>query len=211
MSNSLKLGTMDAPWDNLVPLSMIPDRATFSTIFLIPIQTEHGRSLLLHNTDPINWNTWFPPYANLEWPLTEMTGTFRQLIDRTISLSPEGLRLDPRTIRDSFTIKICQLLRIGALVCAEELFIPREYWLKFSKSKNQWTLYAFDYWVVIDADIDVRVLPSKYNDLCLIPIEEPNLEEIRKTGKFLGKPIADNLLSILQNDSERERLLSLAW
>jgi len=174
----------------LVPSSKIPTRVVFSISLLIPCEINKQKGLLLYNYEPSTWNTWFPPYHAYYWKMGFNKGSYKDLIAAAESACPDTTTLHPAgylketaaIIRDKFNI---QELRVQ-----DEPINEADYWLKYSKTKNEWTLYRFMY------HVSRASLPPSFSNnplFSVIPIDS-QLKLILEKGVINGITVVDNLL-----------------
>ncbi len=211
MTDSILIGSESEGLGNIVPCGTIPQRATFSSVLLFPIHTGEGRSIVVYDYDPQNWKLWFPLFSNVEWDLDIAGGAvkYSDLISK-VELQALYDDVSPVGVLDLTLKDIEDKTGIRGLQCINEVFRPREFWLKYSKTRKIWSFYSFDYWVVDKCDTDIYKYSEMTGAIEIMPIEGGKFESIKKTGKFKGKGIADNLLSILRDESETDRLLTMS-
>jgi hypothetical protein len=88
--------------------------------------------------------------------------------------------------------------------------VPEEIWLKYSKSKNQWTAYRFDYFTVLDRDRQTLVARADQLNIGFLPLAGADFQTVVSTGAFHGRPVVDNLLRLLAVPSVVTRFITAA-
>jgi hypothetical protein len=90
------------------------------------------------------------------------------------------------------------ILRLNTLEIAEPALIDRDYWLKFSNSRKQWTLYCFSFFISRGMSPTALKHFLTLKDVAVVPLSDA----IHK-----GLPVVENLLELLTSTENRERIV----
>lgn len=190
-----------------VPISMFPTRLDSAMNLYTNIKVGDKTGLLVYNTNPTTWNMLYGFYElnhkftidNYEFKNKDIT--YKELIDEynkvyNIKYVNElGNTKDNRikVLIDEFK----RTFSIDNVEIGDEL--EPIYELKYSKSKNVWTLYYFENYIVKSlSDINILLEQDLYEQK-ILPIDK-NIKEID------GVEIASNIPYLLSVESNIEKI-----
>lgn len=88
----------------------------------------------------------------------------------------------------------------------EKELLPDEYWIKYSVSKNVWSMYLIEHFLVKDLKTEMDIQQIDLNDAIWLPISNENIQEIIKTGKYKNLKIIDTLVELLKDTNIIKKL-----
>lgn len=187
-----------------------PRRASVSTnCFTVLAHAAHGHpSLVLHNFDPGVYNTWYPFFHFTAWDLGRQPSTYAELIAAVSLECPE--HVFPSAHRQATESQVRTKLGLCPFLLSEDMLVPQEVWLKYSKSKDQWTAYRFDYFAVTEIDNGDVIRRAQELNLSFLPLSGDVFETTLATGTFQNRPVVDNILRLLSDPAARSRLIGAA-
>ncbi len=198
------------PETELIPADLRPVRASVSTNFLAVLGRLHGPTpaLVIHNFDPATYNTWYPLFYFSPWDLPQAPVNYGELASAVSTECPEHVRASPHRLLAEAQIR--SKLGLGRFSSSSERPVPEEIWLKYSKSKNQWTAYRFDYFTVTSLDQEALTARADQTNIDFLPLAGDDFRAVVETGMFRGRPVVDNLLRLLADPSVIGRLAATA-
>ena len=171
--------------DKKVPIDMLPTRLDSAMNLYSNIKDKEYSSLIVYNVNPTTWNCLYPFFElnhkftidNYNFSKTDIT--FRELIKeykvkyREIHEEKNGFTKHKRikTLLEEYI----KTFNLKNATIGDEL--EPYYELKYSKSKNVWTLYYFENYVVNYIDDIKTLLNQKLYDQKTIPLNK-NITEI---------------------------------
>ncbi len=193
--------------DETVPKEMIPTRLD-SALNLYTVVLDRGKpSLILYNTNPDTWNTLYSFYeANHKFTMDEYyinisEPTYRDLLTimkeayTFVHENEKGFNKEKRmSVLKSEFIKTFSLNDVSI---GDEL--KPIYELKYSKSKNVWTLYYLENYVANAVDNLDKLLNQDVYVQKIVPIDS-------KSDNVQGIPIASNIVTLLSKGENAEIL-----
>ena len=188
-----------------VPKEFYPKRFAIATNFVI-ISKDKG--FLLFNYEPEKWNQWYPFFSSVA-DLYEFHGvTYSDLVDefnsKILSLSHVKRRFE-KGKKDLFKI----LNISGGSISYKKDPVSPEYWLKYSKTQDIWTMYYMEFVQVSKiSEIDFSKLQTNIVDF--LDLSADSLDHAIEEGKFKNVEIVDNTLDILKNKELLSQLLEQA-
>lgn len=192
--------------DSPIPVHLRPTRASASTNFLISIVLDNP-VLVLHNFDPVTYDTWYPPFYFTPWSLPKTPETYQEMCNQVLIESPPESKPDVHSrigadkVRERFGLSRFEFVASPSF--------EKEVWLKFSNSKKEWTVYRFNYFYASDLSKDDLISEAREKNLAFLPLDA-SLKHTLSDGQFQGKPIVDNLVRLLSDPSRVELLRSIA-
>lgn len=180
-----------------LPEDMRPSRASASVNFLVPINLNDRSdpALLLHNFDPKTYNTWYPPFHFVPWSLSDRPQTYRDLVDVAFEQCPEEAR--PERHSSEAAANVRRVFELSNFDYKADPQFQDEIWLKYSKSKQEWTVYRFNYYCAVDIDKAQLVRNRQRFNIDFLPLEGPEYKAACKTEKYNDIPVVDNLIRLL--------------
>lgn len=189
--------------DEKVPIEILPTRLDSAMNLYTNIKVNKKSGILVYNTNPDTWNTPYPFYEQNHkftidnYKFSKENITYRELLEEYQMVYHKIYEIDNKNTK-SVRIKTLieeykKTLNLKAVHIGEELLPIFE--LKYSKSKNVWTLYYFENYAVdkID-DLDTLLNQTLYNQK-ILPLDS-------NITKLDGVELTSNipyLLSLKQN------------
>ncbi len=191
-----------------IPTFFQPNRASVSTNFITALRQvpSGGLGLVLHNFDPITYSTWYPLFHFSPWNLLLTPTTYADLLSTVLDDCPNELRIEAHRLSSELHIRT--KLGLTRFSSSPKALVPQEVWLKYSKSKKQWTVYRFDYFMVVDLNHEEVVANANLLNLGFLPLEGKLFIEASTSGMFQGIAIVDNLLRLLRDAPVLSRIMS---
>lgn len=189
--------------DEKVPIEILPTRLDSAMNLYTNIKVNKKSGILVYNTNPDTWNTLYPFYEQNHkftidnYKFSKENITYRELLEEYQKVYHKIYEIDNQNTK---TVRIKTLIEeykktfnLKDVHIGEELLPIFE--LKYSKSKNVWTLYYFENYVVdkID-DLDTLLNQKLYNQK-ILPLDS-------NITKLDGVELTSNipyLLSLKQN------------
>lgn len=183
-----------------VPNEIIPTRLAVATnvIFVTEDSTTEEMSILLYNYDPIKWNQLYPYFVSHNAPYDFKSKNYTDLVNEFHqALLEKDFTKEKRLINTKQ--EFCKTINQEDVVFLAESFIEDEYWIKYSKSQDVWTIYLMEFYQVSELKNTLEKAIFHQSDKTLMPINHNNLEVILKEEKYNDVPIIDNTIDILKN------------
>jgi len=190
-----------------IPSEIIPTRLAVATNILFFVKDSGGEySMLLFNYDPINWKQLYPYFfshsAVWEFKSTHYADIVNELNDALIANNYSKNNRIENTKHD-----FCKSLNIPDVEFYDEKPIPDEYWIKYSKSQNSWTIYLMEFYQVrINEKEQLKMEYLNNSGKTLIKLDKANIDTIITTGKIDGLPVIDNTIEIIKDKDLLNRL-----
>lgn len=190
-----------------VPEEMMPTRLDSAMNLYINVSYENKTGIIVYNTNPDTWNCLYPFYElNHKFTIDEYKFdkediTYRELIEeyqkvyKKIYENEKGNKKSVRiqTLIDEYK----RTFNLKKVNISDELLPIFE--LKYSKSKNVWTLYYFENYVANNVD--------NLNDLLNQKLYEQKILPLNSSMKELdGVELASNIPYLLSIESNIEIL-----
>lgn len=193
--------------DKKVPINMFPTRLDSAMNLYSNIENKEHSGLIVYNVNPTTWNCLYPFFElnhkftidNYNFSKTDIT--FRALIEE-YKIKYKEIYEEKNGFTKSKRIKILieeyiNTFNLQNATIGDELDSFFE--LKYSKSKNAWTLYYFENYVVKEIkDINI-LLNQKLYQQEFMPLNE-NITEIN------GIEVTSNISYLLSSKSNIEKL-----
>lgn len=189
--------------DEKVPIEILPTRIDSAMNLYTNIKVNKKSGILVYNTNPDTWNTLYPFYEQKHkltidnYKFSKENITYRELLEEYQKLYHKIYEIDNQNTK-SVRIKTLieeykKTFNLKAIHIGEELLPIFE--LKYSKSKNVWTLYYFENYVADKIDDLDTLLNQKIYDQKILPLD-PNIKELDGVELTSNIPY---LLSLQQN------------
>ena len=189
--------------DEKVPIEILPTRLDSAMNLYTNIKVNKKSGILVYNTNPDTWNTLYPFYEQNHkftidnYKFSKENITYRELLEEYQMVYHKIYEIDNKNTK-SVRIKTLieeykKTFNLKAVHIGEELLPIFE--LKYSKSKNVWTLYYFENYVVDKIDDLDTLLNQKLYDQKILPLDS-------NITKLDGVELTSNipyLLSLKQN------------
>lgn len=189
--------------DEKVPIEILPTRLDSAMNLYTNIKVNKKSGILVYNTNPDTWNTLYPFYEQNHkftidnYKFSKENITYRELLEEYQKVYHKIYEIDNKNTK-SVRIKTLieeykKTFNLKAVHIGEELLPIFE--LKYSKSKNVWTLYYFENYVVDKIDDLDTLLNQKLYDQKILPLDN-------NITKLDGVELTSNipyLLSLKQN------------
>lgn len=196
--------------DEIVPKEMIPTRLD-SAIILYTNTSYNGKSgIIVYNVNPDTWNCLYPFYElNHKFTVDNYTFdkdnmTYRQLIDEykkiynMIHENEKGYTKERRI--KTLLSEFIKTFELDNVTIGDEL--TPIYELKFSKSKNVWTLYYFENYVANKIDDFNKLLNQNLYEQKILQLD-PSIKELDGISITSNVPytlsIEDNIEKLKKN------------
>ena len=189
--------------DEKVPIEILPTRLDSAMNLYTNVNINGKLGILVYNTNPDTWNTLYPFYEQNHkftmdnYRFTKEKITYRELIEEYQKIYHKIYEIDNQNTK-SVRIKTLieeykKTFNLKAVHIGEELLPIFE--LKYSKSKNVWTLYYFENYVADKIDDLDTLLNQKIYDQKILPLDNniTKLDEVELTSNI------PYLLSLKQN------------
>lgn len=193
--------------DENVPKDMIPTRLDSAMNLYTNVNYGGKSGILVYNTNPSTWNCLYPFYElNHKFTIDnyKFNGeniTYRQLIEeykkvyKSVYEEEKGQTKEKRI--EILSNEFKKTFNLNDVNISEELLPIFE--LKFSKSKNVWTLYYFENYVANKVDNLDTLLNQKIYEQKILPLD-PSIKEID------GIEIGSNIPYFLSIEDNLEKL-----
>lgn len=193
--------------DEKVPKEIMPTRLDSAINLYTNVSYKGKTGILVYNTNPDTWNCLYPFYElNHKFTIDEYNFekedmTYRELIkeyqnvyhkiheNKNGNTKDKRLNILIREYKKTFQLKDVHI--------SDELLPIFE--LKFSKSKNVWTLYFFENYVANDIDNFDNLLNQKLYDQKILPLN-PTIQQLD------GINLASNIPYLLSINFNIEKL-----
>lgn len=193
--------------DEKIPKDMMPTRLDSAMILYTNVSYNDQTGIIVYNTNPTTWNCLYPFYElNHKFTIDDYKFnneniTYRELIEEYIRVyekvheKENGNTKDARikTLIDQYK----KTFGLNNVHIGEELLPIFE--LKYSKSKNVWTLYYFENYVADSVDDIDTLLNQKTYEQKILPLDS-SIKVID------GLELASNLPYLLSIKTNVEKL-----
>ncbi len=193
--------------DEKVPKEMIPTRLDSAMNLYTNISYNGANGIIVYNTNPTTWNCLYSFYElNHKFTIDEYKFekeeiTYRQLIEEYQKIYKEVYENEKGNTKN---VRIQTLINeykntfgLDYINVNDELLPIYE--LKYSKSKNVWTLYYFENYVANEINNFDKLLSQKIYEQKILPLDF-SIEKID------GVELASNISYLLSIDSNIEKL-----
>lgn len=190
---------------SVVPKEVFPKRFAIATNFII-ISKDKG--FLLFNYEPEKWNQWYPFFSSVA-DLYEFHGeTYSDLVAEfnniIFSLSHVKRRFDKG---EKELFKILNISNDSISYIKDP--VSPEYWLKYSKTQDIWTMYYMEF-VQVTKIAKANSLQLQTDIVDFLDLSADSLDKTIEEGRFKNVEIVDNALDILKNKKLLSQLLEQA-
>ena len=193
--------------DEKVPIEILPTRLDSAMNLYTNIKVNKKSGILVYNTNPDTWNTLYPFYEQNHkftidnYKFSKENITYRELLEEYQKVYHKIYEIDNQNTK-SVRIKTLieeykKTFNLKAVHIGEELLPIFE--LKYSKSKNVWTLYYFENYVVDKIDELDTLLNQKIYNQKILPLD-PNIKELD------GIELTSNIPYLLTLEENIEKL-----
>ena len=193
--------------DEKVPKEMIPTRLDSAMILYTNVSYNGKTGIVVYNTNPDIWNCLYSFYElNHKFTIDEYKFakeeiTYRELIEeyqRVYKAIYEDEKGNTKNVRIQTLIEeYKRTFNLRDAHISDELLPVFE--LKYSKSKNVWTLYYFENYVANNVDKFDDLLSQKLYDQKILPLDS-SIKELD------GVELASNISYLLSIESNIEKL-----
>ena len=195
--------------DKEIPKEMIPTRLDSAMNLYTNISFEDKSGIIVYNTNPQTWNCLYSFYELNHkftidnYKINKENITYRKLIEeynKVYESIYEGEKGNIKNVRIQTLIdEYKKTFRLHDVQIGDELLPIFE--LKFSKSKNVWTLYYFENYVANRVDNIRDLLNQKLYEQKILPLDS----SIKQIGDI---EIGSNIPYLLSIKSNIEKLKS---
>lgn len=191
--------------DEMVPVEMIPTRLDSAMNLYTYVGYRGNTGIILYNINPDTWNCLYPFYElNHKFTIDSYKFdnknlTYRKLIEQYQAIYKKvyeneySKNLRRKTLIDEYK----KTFNLDNIEINDEL--PPIYELKYSKTKNVWTIYYFENYVASSIEPLDNLLNQRLYVQKILPLNSP-INEID------GTPIVTNISYLLSNKANREKL-----
>lgn len=193
--------------DENVPKDMIPKRLDSAMNLYTNVNYDGKSGIIVYNTNPSTWNCLYSFYElNHKFTVdnyifSDRNITYRQLVEEYRKVYKSIYEEEKGQIKEKrieiLSNEFKRTFNLNDVSISEELLPIFE--LKFSKSKNVWTLYYFENYVANKVDSLDKLLNQKIYEQEILPLD-PNIKEIN------GIEIASNIPYLLSLEDNIEKL-----
>lgn len=193
--------------DEKVPKEMIPTRLDSAMNLYTNISHNGENGIIVYNTNPTTWNCLYSFYElNHKFTIDEYKFdrddiTYRELIEeyqKVYNEVYENQKGNTKKVRVQTLIdEYKKTFGLDYVNISDEL--QPIYELKYSKSKNVWTLYYFENYVANEVNSFDKLLNQKIYEQKVLTLD-PSIEKID------GVELASNIPYLLSIDSNIEKL-----
>jgi hypothetical protein len=205
MTNDILIEEAKLRNNEIVPANVLPRRYAIATNILCTIKQGGGLGFLVLNSEPKISNTFYPYYSTVNNFYNFSKVNYGSIVDEfkgDIISKIEKDRISPTMKRFS------EYFNCGDI---SVLNMERnEYWLKYSKSSNVWTIYLFEFFIIKSIENKQGLISRLDVNNILLPIDDRSLEQSLNSGKYQGISIASNILSMLKDPTVISTLKSHA-
>lgn len=193
--------------DEKVPIEILPTRLDSAMNLYTNIKVNKKSGILVYNTNPDTWNTLYPFYEQNHkftidnYKFSKENITYRELLEEYQKVYHKIYEIDNKNTK-SVRIKTLieeykKTFNLKAVHIGEELLPIFE--LKYSKSKNVWTLYYFENYAVDKIDDLDTLLNQKLYDQKILPLDS-------NITKLDGVELTSNIPYLLSLEQNIEKL-----
>lgn len=181
-----------------IPGDCFPARFAIATNLLMCVKKlDDSYGFLLFNYEPEKWNQWYPYFSSVNGMYTFHGNTYKDVVDEFKTKVLDSELASHRV--ENAKKDIIKLLN-ASHITTETSSVPSEFWLKFSKTQDIWTLYYMEFIQITDIN-SLSVESIDDDTITLLPLEESIISEVLKEGKYKGIEIVDNTLEILRDSN----------
>ena len=198
--NNIKIFQTPDFLSSAIPAEVMPKRFAIATNMLL---VEKRRGLLLFNYEPQKWNQWYPFFSSVNGLQAFTAQTYGDLIK---SFENQIFTREDAKNRVSKAIKLMsEILGVGEQdIGVKDSLIPSQFWLKYSKTQNMWTLYYMEFLQV--QRIDNANFSTISKDIVdFLPLDNESIDAVLASKTFKNTQIVDNTIELLEDP----QLLSL--
>lgn len=191
--------------DEMVPVEMIPTRLD-NAMNLYTYVSYHGNTgIILYNINPDTWNCLYPFYElNHKFTIDSYKFdnknlTYRKLIEQYQAIYKKvyekeySKNLRRKTLIDEYK----KTFNLDNVEISDEL--RPIYELKYSKTKNVWTIYYFENYVASSIEPLDNLLNQRLYVQKILPLNS-------SINEMDGTPIVGNIFNLLSNKANIEKL-----
>lgn len=196
MTTDILIDALKLKNNEAIPNEVIPKRYAIATNILCVLKTTNGAGFLLLNSEPEISNTWYPFYTTINNFHTFEENKYKALADEFSEKIISGV--EKNRISDARK-KFSEAFGCGEILT--ENMNHNEYWLKYSKSKNVWTIYLFEFYVISYIENKNEILSRLDSVKTLLPLDEISLEKTLEVGRVNNVPIVENIRLLLKEQA----------
>ena len=194
-----------------VPKEMIPTRLDSAMNLYTNINFHGNEGILLYNTNPSTWNCLYSFYElNHKFTIDNYVFsneniTYRELIEEYKKVYKKIYEVERGNIKErrikTLSDEFIKTFNLNNVTIKEELAPVFE--LKFSKSKNVWTLYYFENYVANDIDSLDILFNQKLYEQKILPLnyKEKEIDGVEIASNIQYLLSIDDNIEILKNNS----------
>lgn len=194
--------------NTIIQTEMIPNRFAIATdIFLCIKDSNDSPFLLAYNYT--KGKTLCPYFTSHNNTYKFTSTTCKDIIDEfNKAIEENSFSYDVRTNNTKKDIE--KLLKISDVTFSSNKLLPDEYWIKYSKSSDTWTLYLIETLSIdsFSGTLDLSNLES--NQMLLLPIDSTHLNNLIETEQYNGIQLVDNFVTHLKNKYLIDNLIKQA-
>lgn len=193
--------------DEKVPIEMIPTRLDSATILYTNVSFQGKDGIVLYNTNPETWNCLYSFYETNHkftidnYVFSKNDITYKELIEEYKKVYKEIYEEKQNNIKENriktLSNEFIKTFDLNNVTIKDELEPVFE--LKFSKSKNVWTLYYFENYVANSVDSLNTLLNQKLYEQKILPLDS-------QINEIDGIEIATNIQYLLSKKENVDKL-----
>jgi uncharacterized protein YhbP (UPF0306 family) len=188
--------------NNIVPSDIMPRRLDSATILLVCLKHQDKEGILVFNTSPDIWMTWYPFYDDTNKYVINYefkSKTYGELIKEYETIFSKNAKDEESRIK---CVKELFMSRFNVnKIDVEDSSIANSFYqLRYSKTANLWTLYRIEFFIVKFIDNPLNIMLQNKIQQDILPFTH-NSKEL-----FNNMPITESLWLILNNKDLVEKL-----
>jgi hypothetical protein len=187
--------------ESRIPVHAYPKRGSLTINCLLTVKVNNEIKICYHNFDPVNWNEWYPFFS---FHHSEIEMEFEKPEDLTGYFEKRSTIADkfvPSRMQSEVAERVKEVLGLDTVIINPVPLLKNDYWLKFSKTRNVWTLYCFVFYCASNIEPKGRLLSIKDPYISLVPIEATTYQGIK---------VVENTVEILSNKANYDFIVSNA-
>ena len=183
----------------LLPRDVRVSRYAIATHFFICTKNKSGEyGIILYNYDPINWKQLYPYFISHANEYAFESSDFSSMLKEFENIVIKDNMGREKRLQESL-IKVQQTVGQEKLKYQRINNMPDEYWIKYSKSKNMWTIYLFEYYQIVGLADSLNVSEFKGTDKLYVPLNNESTTEILEKGTYRGIKVTSDIVHMLSD------------
>jgi len=195
----------------IIPNNMRPKRFAVATNAMIIVEDSKTseKSMLLYNYDPVNWNQLYPYFTSSNAMNNFKSERYGDLLEEfEAAISKNGF--SPKNRINRLKKDLVESLSQVDIELVKSDVIKDEYWLKYSKSQDVWTIYLIEFFQLQSTATNLDKYVLTKDDKCLLSLSKEKVQDILDEAKYNEVPIVKNTLNILKDEELLNELMNTA-